>query len=76
MDEKTFAAAFPKFLWMPSRDVARAGVDALEHDRGTVIAGLQNKVSTRLMQMLPRAVLLRLLAGQHPALRRDRRSVG
>ena len=40
MDEKTFAAAFPKFLWMPSREVAKAGVDALEHDRGTVIAGL------------------------------------
>ena len=39
MDEEKFAAAFPKFLWMPSREVAKAGVDALEHDRGTVIAG-------------------------------------
>jgi short-subunit dehydrogenase len=76
MDEKKFAAAFPKFLWIPSRDVAKAGVDALEHDRGTVIAGVQNKVSTRLMQALPRTVLLKVLAGQHPALRRDRRSVG
>ncbi len=75
MDEKKFAAAFPKFLWMPSRDVAKAGVDALEHDRGTVIAGVQNKVSTRLMQLIPRPVLLKLLASQHPALRRDRRSV-
>ncbi len=34
MDEEKFAAAFPKFLWMPSRDVAKVGVDALEHDRG------------------------------------------
>jgi NAD(P)-dependent dehydrogenase (short-subunit alcohol dehydrogenase family) len=28
----------PKFMWMPSRDVAKAGVDALAGDRGTVIA--------------------------------------
>lgn len=76
MDEKQFAAAFPKFLWMPSRDVAKAGVDALEHDRGEVIAGVQNQVSTRLMQALPRQVLLKVLASQHPALRRDSRSVG
>ncbi len=48
MDEEKFAAAFPKFLWMPSRDVARIGVDALEHDRGVVIAGLRNVLSTRL----------------------------
>jgi short-subunit dehydrogenase len=76
MDEKTFAAAFPKFLWMPSRDVARVGVDALEHDRGTVIAGLPSRLSTRLLQSLPRRVLLPLLNSQHPGLRRDRPSVG
>jgi len=76
MDEDKFAAAFPKFLWMPSRDVAKAGVDALERDRGAVIAGVQNKLSTRLMQALPRTVLLKVLAGNHPALRRDRKSVG
>ena len=76
MDEKQFAAAFPKFLWMPSRDVAKAGVDALEHDRGEVIAGAQNQVSTRIMQALPRRVLLKVLASQHPGLRRDSRSVG
>jgi len=76
MDEKKFAAAFPKFLWMPSREVAKAGVDALEHDRGTVIAGAQNKLSTALMQLIPSPVRLRLLASQHPALRRDRGSVG
>lgn len=76
MDEKKFAAAFPKFLWMPSREVAKAGVDALEHDRGEVIAGVQNKLSTLLMQALPRQVLLKVLGSQHPALRRDRGSVG
>ena len=58
MDEKTFAEAFPKFLWMPSRDVARVGVDALDDDRGTVIPGLPSQLSTRLLQAMPRRVLL------------------
>jgi hypothetical protein len=74
MDEKTFAAAFPKFLWMPSREVARIGVDALAHDRGEVIAGTKNVVSTAVMQAIPRPLLLKLLSSQHPGLRRDRRS--
>ena len=74
MDEKTFAEAFPKFMWMASRDVARVGVDALEHDRGTVIAGLASQVSTRLFGLIPKRVLLPLLAKQHPALRRGRQT--
>ena len=69
MDEKTFAEAFPKFMWMPSREVAKVGVDALEHDRGNVIAGLPSTVSTRLFQLIPNRLLLPLLAKQHPALR-------
>jgi len=73
MDERTFAAAFPKFMWMPSRAVARAGVDALDGDRGTVIAGLPSQLSTRLFQFMPRRVLLPLLKNQHPGLKRDLR---
>ena len=69
MDEKAFAAAFPKFMWMPSRDVAKVGIDALEHDRGDVIAGLPSQLSTRLFQLIPHRVLLPLLAKQHPALK-------
>jgi short-subunit dehydrogenase len=74
MDEKDFAAAFPNFLYLPSRQVAKIGVDALEHDRGDVIAGVQNVISTRVMQAIPRSLLLKVLVSQHPALRRDRRS--
>lgn len=70
MDERTFAKAFPKFMWMPARKVAKVGVDALEHDRGNVIAGLPSTVSTRLFQLIPNRFLLPLLAKQHPALRR------
>ena len=76
MDETKFVAACPKFLWMPSRDVARIGVEALENDRGSVIAGKRNVLSTRFMQAIPRPLLLRMLTKRHPGLRRDRRSVG
>jgi uncharacterized protein len=72
MDERSFADAFPKFLWMPSRAVARAGVDALDGDRGTVIPGLPSQISTRMFQFMPRRLLLPLLKNQHPSLRRDR----
>jgi short-subunit dehydrogenase len=72
MDERTFADAFPKFLWTPARDVARTGIDALDGDRGTVIPGLPSQLSTRLFQFMPRRLLLPLLKNQHPGLRRDR----
>ncbi|OBF98823.1 oxidoreductase [Mycobacterium sp. 852014-52450_SCH5900713] len=72
MDERKFADAFPKFMWMPPREVARTGVDALEHDRGTVIAGLPSQLSTRLFQFMPRRLLVPLLKNQHPGLKRDR----
>lgn len=72
MDERDFADAFPKFMWKLSREVARAGVDALDRDRPTVIPGLPSQISTRLFQFMPRRVLLPLLKNQHPSLRRDR----
>lgn len=72
MDEKTFAAAFPKFLWRSSRDVARVGVEALDGDRGSVIPGLPNRVIAGVAKRMPNRFLLPLLAKQHPALQRDR----
>jgi len=72
MDEKTFAAAFPKFLWRSSRDVASIGVEALDGDRGSVIPGLPNRVIAGVAKRMPNRILLPLLAKQHPALRRDR----
>jgi short-subunit dehydrogenase len=71
MDERTFADAFPKFLWLPAREVARAGVDALDGDKGSVIPGLPSRLFTRLFQLLPQRILLPLLANQHPGLKRD-----
>ena len=69
MDEREFADAFPKFMWVPARQVAKAGIDALAADRGSVIPGLANQVSTRLFQLIPKRLLLPVLAKQHPALK-------
>ncbi|MGB2919833.1 MAG: SDR family oxidoreductase [Mycobacterium sp.] len=71
MDERTFADAFPKFMWVPSRDVARAGIEALEHNCGEVIPGLPNRISAKIFELMPRRLLLPLLTSQHPALRRS-----
>ncbi|WP_445162238.1 SDR family NAD(P)-dependent oxidoreductase [Mycobacterium sp. Dal123C01] len=71
MDERSFADAFPKFLWTPAREVARTAIDALDGDRGTVIPGLPSQLSARLFQFMPRRLLLPLLKKQHPGLKRD-----
>ena len=68
VDELTFEKSFPKFIWMPSRAVAKVGVEALDHDRGSVIAGLPSRLSTRLFQLVPNRFLLPVLVRQHPAL--------
>jgi short-subunit dehydrogenase len=70
MDERTFADAFPKFLWTPARDVARTAIDALDGDRGTVIPGLPSQLSARLFQFMPRRLLMPLLKNQHPGLKK------
>lgn len=71
MDERTFAAAFPKFLWIPSREVAKKGIEALESGR-SVIPGWQNEIPARVFEFLPRKLLLPLIKNQHPALRQSR----
>ncbi|HXY64927.1 MAG TPA: SDR family oxidoreductase [Mycobacterium sp.] len=63
VDDK--AVALPKFMYMPSRDVARIGIDALEHDRGVVIPNWPTRIATRLGQLVPRRILLPMLARQH-----------
>lgn len=74
MDEDEFASSFPKFMWLPSRTVAKIGIDALASGRGSVIAGWPNRISTAVMALVPRPLLLKVLASQHPALKRDRTS--
>ncbi len=69
MDERTFADAFPKFMWLSPREVAKAGIGGLAEDRGEVIPGLPNQIGAKVFGLLPNRLLLPLLKKQHPALR-------
>lgn len=69
MSEQDFDQPLPEFMFQSSAAVAKAGVDALDAGRGVVIPGLANEVGARLAALVPRRVLLPLLARQHPGLR-------
>ncbi|GAA1460164.1 SDR family NAD(P)-dependent oxidoreductase [Williamsia maris] len=72
MDEGTFAEAFPEFMWVPAREVADLGVDAIAEDHGTVVPGLPNRIAATAFRHLPRRLLLPVLAKAHPALKQER----
>jgi hypothetical protein len=57
---------------MPSRDVAKAGVDALAGDPRDGHRGPAQPGEYGTVQLIPNRFLLPLLAKQHPALRRKR----
>jgi short-subunit dehydrogenase len=63
-------AALPKALWVAAADVARAGVDAMAAGRAVVVPGRLNRASSVAYQLLPRGVLLPLLARGHPGLKK------
>jgi short-subunit dehydrogenase len=61
--------AMPKIMWVPAVDVAKAAVSGMEKGRTVVIPGAPNRVLARLSHLTPRALLLPVLARQHPAMR-------
>jgi short-subunit dehydrogenase len=63
-------AALPKAMWVSAADVARAAVDGLEAGKTVVIPGALNKVGAAAYKVLPRRVLLPILARTHPALKK------
>lgn len=63
-------AALPKAMWVTAAEVARAGVDGLASGRSVVIPGAFNKVGAAAYKILPRRVLLPVLARSHPALKK------
>ena len=54
------AAVLPEFVWVPSPDVAEAGVDGMERGKGVVIPGKLNRLTSIGGQYTPRSVLLGL----------------
>ncbi len=69
LDEQQAGDALPRIMWVPAPDVAKAAIEGLERGRDVVIPGTANRVSAGLATIVPRRVLLPILARQHPALR-------
>ena len=59
----------PSFMWVPAADVAAAGVEGLAKGRMVVVPGPANRATATLAPLVPRKLLLPLLARRHPALR-------
>jgi short-subunit dehydrogenase len=72
MTDEEAAESLPRIMWLPASDVARAAVEGLAAGRGVVIPGTANRAAAGLAHLVPKALLLPLLAKRHPALESDR----
>jgi hypothetical protein len=62
--------SLPSFMWESPESVARAALDALAAGRPVAIPGTANRVAANLANLAPKQLLVPLVAGRHPALRR------
>jgi len=62
-------AALPKAMWVSAADVAAAAVGGLAAGKAVVVPGAFNRVGAAAYHLLPRRMLLPILARTHPALR-------
>jgi short-subunit dehydrogenase len=62
-------ATLPKFLWKSADEVAGMAVDGLAAGRGVVVPGVFNRAAAAIYRLAPRAVLLPLLARNHPGMK-------
>ena len=69
MDEEVAGSSLPKVMWVSAEAVAAAGVEGLAKGKRVVIPGGANRVLARVSAHAPRALVLPILARQHPALR-------
>jgi short-subunit dehydrogenase len=60
--------SLPAFLWVPVTEVAQAAVEGLDKGTLVVIPGLANRVGAVSAHLMPRRVLLPILAKNHPGL--------
>ncbi|BBY59587.1 short-chain type dehydrogenase/reductase [Mycolicibacterium sarraceniae] len=63
-------AALPKPLWVSADDVAKAAVDGLAAGKPIVVPGRLNRAATFVYQLTPKRLLLPMLAGSHPSLKK------
>jgi short-subunit dehydrogenase len=69
MSDDVAGESLPKIMWVSAEAVAKAAVDGMAHGRAVVIPGAANRLAARASYLMPRRLLLPLLARQHPSLR-------
>jgi short-subunit dehydrogenase len=69
-DEET-EKTLPKFLWQQPDAVAKAAVDGLASGKGVIIPGVANRIAAVINQHSPRGLLTRLVARNHPGLKKS-----
>jgi short-subunit dehydrogenase len=62
-------ASLPAFMWETAEDVARTGVDAMAAGKAVAIPGPANRVAATLVGLVPKQLLVPVLAGRHPGLK-------
>lgn len=60
--------SLPKIMWVSAPEVAKAAIEGLDKGRDVVIPGGANRVMAGFAHLIPRRLLLPVLAKQHPAL--------
>ena len=62
--------SLPKFLWEEPDTVAKAAVKGLASGKGVIIPGAANRIAAAANHLLPRGLVTRLVARNHPALKK------
>jgi hypothetical protein len=62
--------SLPKFIWQDADAVARVAVDGLASGKAVIVPGVPNRIASVVNHLLPRRLLLPLVARNHPGLKR------
>ncbi len=60
--------ALPAFMWVPATEVAQAAVEGMDKGTLVVIPGFANRAGAAFAHLMPKRVLLPILARNHPGL--------
>ena len=69
LSDEEASASLPKVMWLSAAQVAAQAIEGVEKGRTVVIPGMPNRIGARLAWLMPRRLLLPVLARQHPSLR-------
>jgi uncharacterized protein len=69
LSEAEAASSLPSFMWVTSAAVAEQAIDGLAKGRSVVIPGTPNRIGARFGHLMPRRLLLPVLASRHPSLK-------